>query len=334
MDAEHWQEILRIGIGARPIVVVGGARQRHLVTSARRLGAAWVGDIGPSDVDVAADATATLDDDWRGLLDMLDPDRTALVLGQNFHPHRTFGSRRFVGTRRPEWRVFEDKPAMWELLKADGTNLGPWRVVTAAAEVLIDASREMDQGSGTVWAGDHREGEHSGGRHVRVVVTSPQAVTAAAYFASTCDRIRIMPLLDGTPCSIHCFVSADEIAPMWPARVDARLDVDSGMFSYVGADWTWSAPAQLVESAQRFAIQAGTLMREHARYRGVFCVDGVAIGDVFHPTEINSRWGASLTTLASKHPDVALRFVHAFLADGLEADWRLAELVTALRSRE
>src|SRR5688500_3501502 len=98
------------------MVIVGGARQPHLVTAARRLGAPWGADIGPSDVAVAADFTTTFEDGWRGWLDSLDPARDALVLGQNFHPYRTYGSRRFVGTRRAEWRVFEDKPAMWELL--------------------------------------------------------------------------------------------------------------------------------------------------------------------------------------------------------------------------
>ena len=332
MAIEHWQEILRVAIGRQPVVLVGGARHRHLVIAARRLGAAWVGDIGPGDVEVAADATSTFDDDWRGWLDHLDPARAALVMGQNFHPYPTYASRRFVGTRRAEWRVFEDKPAMWELLAADGVALAPWSVVPAAAEPLLAAVRVLDEGSGTVWAGDHREGEHSGGRHVRVVVTSAQAESASAYFASCCDRVRVMPLLHGTPCSIHCFVSDDEIAPLWPVRVDAKLDIDAGMFAYLGADWMWSAPGQLVESAQRFATQAGALMCNHAGYRGVFCVDGVAVGDVFHPTEVNSRWGASLTTLASQQPDFALRFIHAFLADGFEADWRLTELVGALRA--
>jgi hypothetical protein len=314
-------------------VVVGGARHQDLVSVARTLDAAWVGDLGPADVHVGDDATATFDGDWRGLLETLDPNRTALVLGQNFHPYRTFGGRRFVGTRRREWRVFEDKPAMWALLGHDGANLGRWRVVPATVENLIEASRELDEGMGTVWAGDHRDGEHSGGKHVRAVVTSLQATAAAAYFESTCDRVRVMPLLDGTPCSIHCFVSANEIEPLWPARVDARLDVAAGMFSYIGADWAWSPSAEIVRSAQRFSVEAGILMRRHARYRGVFCVDGVAVNDVFCPTEINSRWGASLTTLASQQPHFGLRFIHAFLADGHDADWRLAELVGELRSR-
>lgn len=334
MAIEHWQEILRGAIGRRAVVVVGGARHRHLVTAARRLGAAWVGDIGPNDVDVAADASTTFDDDWRGWLDHLDPARAALVLGQNFHPYRTYGSRRFVGTRRGAWKVFEDKPAMWELLAAEGVALAPWSVVPAAAEPLLAAARALDEGSGTVWAGDHREGEHSGGAHVRVVVTSSQADSAMEYFASCSDRVRVMPLLRGTPCSIHCFVSADEIAPLWPVQVDTTLDIDTGMFSYVGADWTWSAPGTLVESAQHCATQAASLMRDHAGYRGVFCVDGVAVGNVFHPTEVNSRWGASLTTLASQQPEFALRFIHAFLADGFEADWRLTALVAALATRK
>lgn len=332
MGGQHWQEILKVAFGGRPVIVVGGVRRAELVYAARALGAPWVGDLGPSEPDLGSDVTATFDEEWRARLDAIDPSREALVLGHNFHPYRTFGSRRFVGRRRVRWRVFEDKPAMWELLASTGRDVGPWQVVPAAAQALSEASRDLDEGIGTVWAGDHRDGERSGGEHVRVVATSAQAAAAAVYFASNSDRVRVMPLLGGTPCSIHCFVSAEEIAPMRPARVDTHLDLDTGIFSYRGADWTWRPSARLVASAQRFASQAATLMRDHADYRGVFCVDGVAVGEVFHPTEVNSRWGASLTQFASTRPEFALRFIHGFLADRHDADWQLGALVREVGS--
>jgi hypothetical protein len=48
-----------------------------------------------------------------------------------------------------------------------GIACAPSLVVGATEEALRTAAQALDQRQGTVWAGDHRDGEHHSGRHVR-----------------------------------------------------------------------------------------------------------------------------------------------------------------------
>jgi hypothetical protein len=265
---EHYREIIRVGLAGRPLVLTGGSATTPLEPMARELGC-------PDVLSLHGEP------DWRAILDRFDPDRVALVLGFAFQVRRTLAGRRFVGARSPAWAAYEDKTVVSRLWSDAGISQLPSIVVDADEPSLRDAAASVDDGRGTVWSGDHRDGEQHGGAHVRWVQTPTQAVLAAAHFSATCDRVRVMPFVEGRPCSIHGFVSAGGVAVLRPVEMRIRRDEDAGRFEYVGSSWDWTPPAVVGERISEAARSVGTALSSAVAYRGSFCVDGVLVGDDF-----------------------------------------------------
>ena len=184
---EKYRGILRRSIECRPLVLTGGAVRAPLVAAARSLGSPKVLAIHEQAHLVAADEWATFGgDNWREAVEVFDPLHEALALGNNWQRSPELAGRRFVGRRRSEWAVFEDKTVVGQLWGWAGLTCAPSAVVDASKEALCRASQSLDQGQGTVWSGDHRDGEHYGGRHVRWVRNNEQMAAAAAYFGARC----------------------------------------------------------------------------------------------------------------------------------------------------
>ncbi len=238
---EKYRGILRRSIEGRPLVLTGGAVRAPLVLAARSLGSPKVLAIHEQAHLVGADEWATfVDDDWREAVEVFDPLHQALALGNNWQRSPELAGRRFVGRRRSEWAVFEDKTEVGRLWSGAGLTCAPSAVVAASEETLCRASRSLDQGQGTVWAGDHRDGEHYGGRHVRWVHDDEQmAAAAAAYFGARCDRARVMPFLEGEPCAVHGFVADVGVAVLRPVALDINRDDDAGRFTYRSSNMSW-----------------------------------------------------------------------------------------------
>jgi hypothetical protein len=324
---EKYRGILRRSIEGRPLVLTGGAVRAPLVAAARSLGSPKVLAIHEEAHLVGADEWATFGGgDWREAVEVFDPVREALALGNNWQRSPEFAGRRFVGRRRSEWAVFEDKTEVGRLWSWAGLTCAPSAVVDASKEALCRASQSLDQGQGTVWAGDHRDGEHYGGRHVRWVRNDEQMVAAAAYFGARCDRARVMPFLEGEPCAIHGFVDDVGVAVLRPVAMDIDRDDDAGSFTYRASNMSWDPGTRSQQEIRSAAAAVGAELRSRVGYRGTFCLDGIMTSEGFRPTELNARWGASLTTIALFIPEVPLRFVHAFMADGGAENWDLPVL--------
>lgn len=323
---EYYRELLREAFGGSPVVLLSGAMQPDLVRSARELGCAGVFALG-NRPDPGADAYARFDSpDWQEELDRFDPQHAALALGDGFRTNGRFAGRRFVGPRPKEWARYEDKTELGALLAATAVPSAPELVVPAVERAVLHAASELDGGMGTVWSGDHRDGEQNGGKHVRWVRTAQQAAAAVVYFGSRCDRVRVMPFLEGQTCSIHAFVTAAGVATLLPISLDIRVDPSRGMFEYIGSDIDWVPSVDIAAEIRRAAFGIGEALSGGVNYRGAFCIDGVLTHEGFRPTEINTRCGLSLTDIARRVPELPLRFLHAFIADGNPADWKPTEL--------
>src|SRR6266702_3682716 len=90
----------------------------------------------------------------------------------------------------------------------------------ATGEAMLAAARRMDQGLGTVWSGDTREGVNGGAVYVRWVRDEWDAAEAVAFFTIHCDRARVVPFIEGVPCSIHGLVLADGVAVLRPVAMN------------------------------------------------------------------------------------------------------------------
>lgn len=227
-------------------------------------------------------------------IDAFDPDATALVIGTFLLDVPAVHGRRALAHRRPEWLALEDKTVVDDLWDRAGVPRRPSAIVPVAAAARAAAA--LDDGCGTVWSGDARGGFHGGASLVRWVVDDATATAATALLASHCDRVRIMPFVEGVPCSIHGIVLPDGTAVLRPVEmVVLRRGHD---FVYAGCASFWD-PSVAARSAMRaVARSVGERLRTEVGFRGTFTVDGVVDGDAFWPTELNPRFGAGINTVA------------------------------------
>jgi hypothetical protein len=276
---------------------------------------------------------ADLPADARAALDAWDPERRAVVLASPFFTGRQIGGRPVIGGRRPEWAALEDKTiadALWDTV---GVQRAPARVVATSYEALTSAARDVDRGAGTVWSGDAREGFNGGGEYVRWVRDDRQARAASEFFAAHCDWVRVMPFLDGVPCSIHGVVFPDGIAALRPVEMVTLRRTDgeaTDQFVYGGMSTHWD-PAEPDRAVMRDAarrVAAG--LREQVGYLGGFSVDGVLTADGFLPTELNPRFSGGLAAIAKGLPDFPLQLVLDAVVSGYDVGLTAAQFESLL----
>ena len=226
-----------------------------------------------------------------------DPEGEAVWLHGPFVVDEPIDGRPVLGGRPAAWLALEDKLIVDEIWAAVGAPHVAARVVAVDAAGLAEASRALDEGSGVVWAGDARDGFNGGGDFTRWVATEHDRAAALAFFAPRCDRVRVMPFLDGVPCSIHGVVLPDGTAAFRPVEL-AIMRGSGRRFVYGGQGTTWDPPARDREQMRELVRRTGEHLRARVGYRGAFGIDGVLTRDGFRPTEVNTRAPGGLATLA------------------------------------
>ena len=271
-----------------------------------------------------------LPDEVVAALDRWDPRREAIVLSPMFNELPEIAGRRVYGPRRPEWRRLEDKvviDALWDDL---GVARAPSEVVAAEAAALRAAAGRLGRGAGTVWAGDARQGFHGGAFCLRWVRSDEDGAEATAFLAARCDRVRVMPFLEGIPCSIHGVVFPEGVAAFRPVElVTLRRPRDgsgSGRLRYAGAATFWDPPDADREVMRDLARRVGEELRRRVGYRGAFTVDGVLAAEGFLPTELNTRLGAGLAVMTRDLPELPVGLLDRALIEGEALAYGAGEL--------
>lgn len=220
-------------------------------------------------------------------VDEFDPDGDAMVLGQGFSRRNHLAGRPVYGARQRRWRDLEDKTVVDELWDLAGVTRAPSRVVPVpeAASAVADLAST----GGTVWVADNRTGWHGGGEYTRWVPPDADLATTAGWFSDRAERVRVMPFLEGIPCSIHGFVTADGVAVFLPVELFIMRRTDRPEFVYAQGATYWNPPAAITDEMRRAARSVGDHLRRQFGYRGGFGIDGVATVDGFRPTELNPR---------------------------------------------
>ena len=259
-------------------------------------------------------------------MDRWDPAREALVLSPMFNELPVIAGRRVYGPRRAGWRRLEDKvvvDALWDDL---GICRAPSEVVPAEAAALRAAAGRLDRGAGTAWAGDARQGFHGGAFCLRWVRGEAGAAEAAAFLAARCDRVRVMPFLEGIPCSIHGMVFPRGVATFRPVELVTLRRPGCNRLRYAGAATFWDPPAADREVMRALARRVGEGLRERVGYRGAFTVDGVLAAEGFLPTELNPRLGAGLSTMTGGLPGLPVGLLDRALVEGEALAFGAADL--------
>ncbi len=228
----------------------------------------------------------------RAAVDRFDPDTSARVITTPFSTAATLLGRPVYGARRPEWVALEDKTTADELWDAAGVPRAPSRVVPVAdaSEVAVELAGPL----GTVWVADNTEGWHGGAGYTRWIVDGSAAAKATAWFSRHAARVRVMPFLDGIPCSIHGFVTDRGTAVFRPVEVVVLRRADRGGFVYGGVSTFWDPSDEVREEMRAAARRVAAVLDERVGYRGPFGIDGVATADGFRPTELNPRLSAGV----------------------------------------
>lgn len=354
----YWTDLLRQVLDDRPVVVamdvlVGGwetaTRLRDLGVADLLLaaGTRGVGELPPEAeahavvLDTSSGVTImqgirawqrTLDDPpppLREAIEGFDPDGRAWVVSALFNQAQHVLGRPVLGARPPAWRALEDKTTVDALWDAASVDRAPSRVVDLHDPgAVAAAARDLDRGAGTCWVADNTTGWHGGGEYLRWTGPDGDPTTAVADLATASRRARVMPFLEGRPCSIHGWVFDDHVAALRPCEMVVWRDEDH-RFVYGGASTAWEPPAADRIAMQDVARRVGRHLRSTVGYRGTFTVDGILTRDGFRPTELNPRFGGALLRVGAGI-DLPLYLLHLATVSRPDLDWRPHDLEEAV----
>lgn len=288
-------------------------------------------------LDLPAPATVLTTDELRThdrLLRDLPPEAVAAVEAHDPERRGVFRTTPFVtsdepvlgrpvtGGRPAAFLALEDKVLADGVWAAAGVPSAPSRVVALSPHALADATEEVRGPLGAVWSGG---GFTGGGDYVRWIDDRDDEIRARAFFAPRTERVRVMPFLDGVPCSIHGFVLADGTAVLRPVEIAVLRDRSARTFVYGGLSSTWDPPEADREHLREVARRVGEHLRSAHGYRGAFGVDGVLTADGFLPTELNPRLSAGATLLARVDTDF-FQLLQANLLAGVDTGATVADV--------
>jgi biotin carboxylase len=327
---DHHLELARRLVEGRRVVVA-----TDVVVTSAALAARLEDDLGTrgsSMMEGIRAFEAALDDPpalLRDAIDRFDPDGEAVVIGTLFSQRAELCGRPLLGARAPGWMALEDKTTVDAVWDAAGVPRAPSMVVDLDEPVLRGAVEAMDAGQGTVWAADTRDGWHGGASGVRWIRPGDDLAAARDELAQQADRVRVMPFLDGVPCSIHGWVLGGDVIALRPCEMLVLRVPGSRSFRYAGAATSWLPAEQDTEAMRAVASRVGTHLRDTLGYRGVFTVDGVLTVEGFRPTELNPRFGAAIGMLG-RGAGLPLYLLHLASIEHPAWDWRPAELEAGL----
>ena len=291
-------------------------------------------------VEVVPPAAATVTDELRrhdrlahrlpphavAAIEELDPDGAGVFVTTPFvTTDEPILGRAVTGGRPRAFLELEDKMRADEIWAACGVAAAPHRIVDLDEDALATATREVAGPLGAVWSGDARDGFNGAGNYVRWVVDRRDRVAARAFFAPRCDRVRVLPFLEGVPCSIHGFVLPDGTAALRPVEIAVLRDVATRSFAYAGLGTSWDPPDEDREEMRGAVRRVGEHLRREHGYRGAFGIDGVLTADGFRPTELNTRLSAGASAAAAVDPRF-FSLLQANLVAGVDTGLTVADV--------
>ena len=224
-------------------------------------------------------------------VDRFDPERSAGVLLPIFATEPDVLGRRAYGVRPPRWSALEDKIAALDVFAEAGITMAPHRVVPVADAPTAAQSLRSELGS--IWVADNKDGWHGGAEYLRWVTGADSEHEALRFFQPRADMVRVMPFLEGIPCSIHGWVGTSSVAVFRPVEILVFRVPGPGL-KYTGVSTRWDPPESLREEMRSSARAVGEVLRDNHQYRGPFGIDGIATEEGFRPTELNPRLATGL----------------------------------------
>ncbi|MCD4526317.1 hypothetical protein [Nocardioides sp. cx-173] len=235
----------------------------------------------------------------RSAVERFDPERRGAWFANPFvTTDEPIDGRPVLYGRPAAYLALEDKMLADGLWDAAGVDRAPYAVVVNERAALAAATEALAGPLGAVWSGDARDGFNGSGNYVRWVRDERDREAALGFFRPRCDRVRVMPFLEGVPCSIHGVVLPGGTAAFRPVEIATLRDPTTRRFVYGGIGTTWDPPDDDREAMRDVVRRVGAHLAQAHGYRGAFGVDGVLTADGFLPTELNTRMSAGATLVA------------------------------------
>jgi hypothetical protein len=265
-------------------------------------------------------------------LESYDPSHSALVVGTATHELPLVANRKSLYHRKPEWIELDDKTVIDGVWDRIGIHRERSTVVPLDRHALTTASSQLDSGEGVVWSGDSRDGVGGGAELVRRIHTREHADDAFEFFSKHCDAIRVMPFLEGTPCSIHGIVFPDYVVALRPVETIVLRQTGTNEFFFAGAATFWDSTTVDREYMRDVVKRSGAVLRDSVAYAGLFTVDGVMTKNGFRPTELNPRSGSGIKPLLTGLPNLPLELISQTIQSNKSIDYRPQEFEQLLLS--
>ena len=360
LSPEYWYNLLRPVFTGKKVILAGGvvAGQLPRARQIKALGAESTFILATEGMGTG-DAPTTEDGDWFAVepqpsnniidsihagntmlgnlpiaaeeaLDTYDPERKALVVGTFLHEQQLVAGRRSLAYRKPDWLALDDKTVIDSVWDKIGVVREPSLIVPVNKAELIKATSRIDSGDGVVWSGDSREGVSGGAVGVRWIRSEKDIDQALEFYSSHCDSLRVMPFLEGIPCSIHGIVFPDYVTALRPVEMIVLRKANSNEFFYAGTATYWDPAPKDRENMRAIAKRIGNSLRDMVAYKGIFTVDGVMTKDGFRPTEMNTRSGAGIKPLLTGLVDFPMELLAQSLASDSGLDYRPVALEALL----
>lgn len=227
--------------------------------------------------------------------------------------------RPVFGRRAASWKALEDKTVIDLFWDEAGVSRMPSVIAQLNVEAIVEAYHQVDQGSGVVIAGDNRSGVHGGASYTRWAKSLEQLELIISDLSQKCDQARVMPYLEGVPCSMHgwVFPNGEQIS-LIPCEMLVAESERATFFDYHGAATNWRPRDEITEQMTHAVRRAASYLASHYQYRGAFTIDGVATHEGFYPTELNPRFGGALSRVSAALPDLPLLTMHCATVEGYD----------------
>jgi hypothetical protein len=233
--------------------------------------------------------------------------------------------RRVTGGRPASFLALEDKMLADGIWAAAQVPCAPHVIAPVDPQALGEASDALAGPQGVVWSGDARDGFNGGGNYVRWVRDHSDRAAALEFFARHCDRVRVLPFLEGVPCSIHGMVLPGGTAAFRPVEISVLRNPARRTLVYGGLSTFWDPPAADRAEMRDVVHRVGAHLQSAHGYRGAFGIDGVLTAEGFRPTELNTRMSAGASTVAEVDRRF-FTFLQANLVAGIDTGLSVGEL--------
>jgi hypothetical protein len=259
-------------------------------------------------------------------LDQYDSGHKATVLMSSLYAHQTVGGRTVLANRKKEWLDLEDKTVIDSHLDRVGIDRIRSVVVASTAKSLRSKVKNLDEGLGTVWAGDSKQGYNGGASYIRIVRDPYSFKAATRFFSDRCNRIRVSPFVEGIPCSIHGIVFKNAVIALRPVEMLVFEVARKNKFIFAGSATFWDPPPDGRKKMRDFAKRIGTYLRDQHQFLGTFTLDGIFSKNGFVATEVNPRYGAAMPVINQSIPRLPLSLLDMLIRSGKDLPFKPKEL--------